>query len=189
MEEGYSDQSNGVTTISWTLQNIWVFKIPDVPLEDQVGFPSGWSVSVSLAIPLLKKIVIDSPKNKQMHSGAFKNTHFAHFIVTKTTPLSSLLLSFRLAGRPRFERMASALALYGYTNWAMKTHLSSLSNLPMPSVPPQSAVTPENSSFCDPNRAWELPSRACAHRYWQMSWRDEISFCWKREIKCIMLAY
>ena len=71
MEEGYSDQSNGVTTISWTLQNIWVFKISDVPLEDQVGFPSGWSVSVSLAIPLLKKIVIDSPKNKQMHSGAF----------------------------------------------------------------------------------------------------------------------
>ena len=71
MEEGYSDQSNGVTTISWTLQNIWVFKISDVPLEDQVGFLSGWSASVSLAIPLLKKIVIDSPKNKQMHSGAF----------------------------------------------------------------------------------------------------------------------
>ena len=41
MEEGYSDQSNGVATISWTLQNIWVFKISDVPLEDQVGFPSG----------------------------------------------------------------------------------------------------------------------------------------------------
>ena len=71
MEEGYSDQSNGVTTISWTLQNIWVFKISDVPLEDQVRFLSGWSVSVSLAIPLLKKTVIDSPKNKQMHSGAF----------------------------------------------------------------------------------------------------------------------
>ena len=71
MEEGYSDQSNGVTTISSTLQNIWVFEIYDVPLEDQVGFPSGWSASVSLAIPLLEKIVIDSPKNKQMHSGAF----------------------------------------------------------------------------------------------------------------------
>ena len=80
MEEGYNDQSNGVTTISWTLQNIWVFKISDVPLEDQVGFPSGWSVSVSLAIPLLKKIVIDSPKNIQMHSGALK-TRILHILL------------------------------------------------------------------------------------------------------------
>lgn len=80
MEEGYNDQSNGVTTISWTLQNIWVFKISDVPLEDQVGFLSGWSVSVSLAIPLLKKIVIDSPKNIQMHSGAIK-TRILHILL------------------------------------------------------------------------------------------------------------
>ena len=41
--------------------------------------------------------------------------------------------------------------------------------LPIPSVPPQSAVTPWNCNFLDPSLACELPSLEWAHRYWQMS--------------------
>ena len=37
--------------------------------------------------------------------------------------------------------------------------------IPIPSAPPQSAVSQENSIFFIPLRAQELPEHACAHKY------------------------
>jgi len=108
----------------------------------------------------------------------------ASFPVDRKVSLTEWLMemsnSKNILSRRLVRNSAISSGSCGFPKWLICLWIS-LSSAPIPSVPPQSAVTPENSSFCDPNRAWELPSRACAQRYWQMSWREETNCCSKKK--------